>query len=129
MKICASVKDFRDFFSSFINIPLLKTMKNSRYWFLLRVNWFRSVLLFLSTRSRHSWDRQQPAGSLLRSLKGILRRLKELRTPSSFNHHELDIRERSKVLELMNRLKPDAIVHAAAQPSHDKAASIPFDDF
>ena len=23
----------------------------------------------------------------------------------------------------------DAIVHAAAQPSHDKAASIPFDDF
>ena len=26
-------------------------------------------------------------------------------------------------------MKPDAIVHAAAQPSHDKAASIPFDDF
>jgi CDP-paratose 2-epimerase len=29
----------------------------------------------------------------------------------------------------LNRLKPDAIVHTAAQPSHDKAASIPFDDF
>lgn len=57
-------------------------------------------------------------------------RLKELReTLPSFNHHELDIRERSKVLELMNSLKPDAIVHTAAQPSHDKAASIPFDDF
>ena len=26
-------------------------------------------------------------------------------------------------------MKPDAVVHAAAQPSHDKAASIPFDDF
>ena len=57
-------------------------------------------------------------------------RLKELRdTLPSFNHHELDIRDRSKVLELMTILKPDAIVHTAAQPSHDKAASIPFDDF
>jgi CDP-paratose 2-epimerase len=57
-------------------------------------------------------------------------RLKELRdTLSSFNHHELDIRDRSKVLELMKNLKPDAIVHTAAQPSHDKAASIPFSDF
>jgi len=26
-------------------------------------------------------------------------------------------------------LKPDAVVHAAAQPSHDRAAAIPFDDF
>ena len=29
----------------------------------------------------------------------------------------------------IKELKPNAIVHAAAQPSHDKAASIPFDDF
>ena len=29
----------------------------------------------------------------------------------------------------MKKIKPDAIVHTAAQPSHDKAASIPFDDF
>jgi CDP-paratose 2-epimerase len=57
-------------------------------------------------------------------------RLKELRdTLPSFDHHELDIRERSKVLEILNSLQPDAIVHTAAQPSHDKAASIPFDDF
>ena len=34
-----------------------------------------------------------------------------------------------KVLELIKNIKPDAIVHTAAQPSHDKAASIPFDDF
>ena len=57
-------------------------------------------------------------------------RLKELKkTLPSFHHHELDIRERSKVLELINQIKPNAIVHTAAQPSHDKAASIPFDDF
>ena len=47
----------------------------------------------------------------------------------TFEHHALDIRDRSKVLTLMNEIKPDAIVHTAAQPSHDKAASIPFDDF
>jgi CDP-paratose 2-epimerase len=27
------------------------------------------------------------------------------------------------------QVKPDAIVHTAAQPSHDRAAAIPFDDF
>jgi CDP-paratose 2-epimerase len=32
-------------------------------------------------------------------------------------------------LDLVKKIKPDAIVHTAAQPSHDKAASIPFDDF
>jgi hypothetical protein len=29
----------------------------------------------------------------------------------------------------MAELKSDAIVHTAAQPSHDRAAAIPFDDF
>jgi CDP-paratose 2-epimerase len=47
----------------------------------------------------------------------------------AFTHHELDIRDRPGVLELVARLKPDAIVHTAAQPSHDRAAAIPFDDF
>jgi CDP-paratose 2-epimerase len=47
----------------------------------------------------------------------------------SFTHHELDIRDREGVLELLATLEPAAIVHAAAQPSHDRAAAIPFDDF
>lgn len=47
----------------------------------------------------------------------------------SFHHHELDIRNRSGILEKVKEIKPYAIVHAAAQPSHDKAAEIPFDDF
>ena len=46
-----------------------------------------------------------------------------------FVHHELDIRDRNRVRELLKQVKPDAIVHTAAQPSHDLAASIPFDDF
>jgi CDP-paratose 2-epimerase len=47
----------------------------------------------------------------------------------SFTHHELDIRDREGVLRLVNELRPAAIVHTAAQPSHDRAAAIPFDDF
>jgi CDP-paratose 2-epimerase len=47
----------------------------------------------------------------------------------AFTHHELDIRDRAGVASLVDGLRPDAIVHAAAQPSHDLAASIPFDDF
>jgi CDP-paratose 2-epimerase len=46
-----------------------------------------------------------------------------------FTHHELDIRNRRGVQELIAAVKPDVIVHAAAQPSHDRAAAIPFDDF
>jgi CDP-paratose 2-epimerase len=44
-------------------------------------------------------------------------------------HHELDIRDRQGVIDLVASLRPDAIVHTAAQPSHDRAAAIPFDDF
>ena len=46
-----------------------------------------------------------------------------------FTHHEVDIRDRQGILNLIETLKPDAIVHTAAQPSHDRAAAIPFDDF
>lgn len=51
------------------------------------------------------------------------------KTLASFRHHELDIRDRQGVLDLIEHLKPDLIVHTAAQPSHDLAASRPFDDF
>jgi CDP-paratose 2-epimerase len=46
-----------------------------------------------------------------------------------FTHHELDVRDRRGLSDVMRELEPDAILHAAAQPSHDLAASRPFDDF
>ncbi len=46
-----------------------------------------------------------------------------------YTHHELDIRDRNGVLALLDKVKPAAIIHTAAQPSHDRAAAIPFDDF
>jgi CDP-paratose 2-epimerase len=51
------------------------------------------------------------------------------RSLPDFHHHELDIRNRQGVLDLVRTLRPDGIIHTAAQPSHDRAASIPFDDF
>jgi CDP-paratose 2-epimerase len=54
---------------------------------------------------------------------------KRLERLAGFRHHEVDIRDRTRVLEIVREIKPDAIVHAAAQPSHDLAASRPFDDF
>jgi CDP-paratose 2-epimerase len=51
------------------------------------------------------------------------------RTLSNFHHHDLDIRDRPGVMDMVRTLRPVLIVHAAAQPSHDRAAAIPFDDF
>jgi CDP-paratose 2-epimerase len=48
---------------------------------------------------------------------------------ASFRHHELDVRDRRGVDVLLATVQPALIVHAAAQPSHDLAASRPFDDF
>ena len=47
----------------------------------------------------------------------------------NFTNYEIDIRNKFKILELFNQIKFDVVIHTAAQPSHDKAASIPFDDF
>jgi CDP-paratose 2-epimerase len=47
----------------------------------------------------------------------------------NFSHHVLDIRDRKGTQALIQELRPDVIVHTAAQPSHDLAAKLPFDDF
>lgn len=47
----------------------------------------------------------------------------------NFTHIEADIRDRESILKIIKNVMPDAIVHTAAQPSHDRAAAIPFDDF
>jgi CDP-paratose 2-epimerase len=46
-----------------------------------------------------------------------------------FHHHEVDIRDRKTIHSVLESLRPALVVHAAAQPSHDLAASRPFDDF
>ncbi|MEI8317047.1 MAG: NAD-dependent epimerase/dehydratase family protein [Planctomycetia bacterium] len=58
------------------------------------------------------WNQQRLASELVR-----------------FRHHEVDIRDRERILEVIAEIRPHAVVHTAAQPSHDRAADIPFDDF
>jgi CDP-paratose 2-epimerase len=41
----------------------------------------------------------------------------------------LDIRNRQGLSDLVKNIRPDAIIHTAAQPSHNASATIPFDDF
>lgn len=48
---------------------------------------------------------------------------------AGFTHHEVDIRNRDQILKLIPTIRPNAIVHTAAQPSHDLAAKMPFEDF
>jgi len=69
--------------------------------------------VFFGTTGDTRWNQSRIAGTIGRN----------------FHHHELDIRDRQGILDLLKALKPDAIVHTAAQPSHDRAAAIPFDDF
>ncbi|MEL7482802.1 MAG: NAD-dependent epimerase/dehydratase family protein [Planctomycetota bacterium] len=47
----------------------------------------------------------------------------------NFTSYDQDIRDRKGVEELFKKINPELIIHAAAQPSHDLAASRPFDDF
>jgi len=46
-----------------------------------------------------------------------------------YTHHHVDIRDRNAILDLVATTQPSVIIHTAAQPSHDRAADIPFDDF
>lgn len=48
---------------------------------------------------------------------------------SNYRHQAMDIRDRQAILDHMREERPDFIIHAAAQPSHDKAAAIPYEDF
>lgn len=56
-----------------------------------------------------------------------LARLKE--STKRFEHHAVDIRDRRRINDLVATGKFDAVIHCAAQPSHDRAAHIPIDDF
>lgn len=64
-----------------------------------------------------------PAGDTRWNQRRLVERYK------TFSHHEFDLRDRVGVETLVKKIRPNAIVNCAAQPSHDLAASRPFDDF
>ncbi len=64
-----------------------------------------------------------PEGDTSWSLQRLTKNL------TDYKHFSLDIRDREGILRLVAEVRPEVIVHTAAQPSHDRAASIPFEDF
>lgn len=56
-----------------------------------------------------------------------LKRLKRLTT--RFEHHDVDVRDREAIFKLFRENRFEAVLHCAAQPSHDKAKDIPLIDF
>lgn len=43
--------------------------------------------------------------------------------------YDIDIRDFDGITRVFREIRPQFIIHCAAQPSHDRAADIPFDDF
>src|SRR5919109_1995478 len=64
-----------------------------------------------------------PGGDTRPNLEALVRSTKR------FTHHDVDVRDRDAVEQIVRESKPDLVVHCAAQPSHDLAAHRPFDDF
>src|SRR4051794_2793524 len=64
-----------------------------------------------------------PSGSTAANVHSLVDELPRYR------HLNLDIRDRNAIRELFEEHRPGFIIHSAAQPSHDKAASIPYEDF
>ncbi|WKW12484.1 NAD-dependent epimerase/dehydratase family protein [Pseudogemmatithrix spongiicola] len=67
---------------------------------------------FFGEQGDTSWNRDR----LVREVRG-------------FTHHEASILDRDGITALVKDIAPDAVVHTAAQPSHDRAAAIPYLDF
>jgi CDP-paratose 2-epimerase len=55
----------------------------------------------------------------------------ESKLNSSYQHKDIDIRDKDNILRLFKRYSDDikVVIHTAAQPSHDWAAQEPFTDF
>lgn len=47
----------------------------------------------------------------------------------NYRHLSVDIRDRQRIASIITECRPNLIIHAAAQPSHDLAAKIPFVDY
>jgi len=47
----------------------------------------------------------------------------------NYKHFSYDIRNKFKIEKIFKKYRPNAIIHCAAQPSHDYAAQIVFDNF
>ena len=59
----------------------------------------------------------------------VQRVIHRLQKNQNYHHFYSDITSEYEMSKIFLKVKPDVIIHCAAQPSHDKAASIPILDF
>ena len=64
-----------------------------------------------------------PDGDTARNLERLRRDTRQ------FEHLSLDVRDREAISAVVERVRPDLVVHCAAQPAHDLARARVFDDF
>ena len=84
--------------------------------------------------SEHGWDVTGVDNDMRRQFFGpqgtTAAVVEELKNAfPNYRHSPLDIRDRQGIRDLFEQERPNFVIHAAAQPSHDKAAGIPYDDF
>jgi CDP-paratose 2-epimerase len=60
---------------------------------------------------------------------GTTSKLKKLKKSPNYQHLKADIRDQQKISSIFEKQTIDAVIHAAGQPGHDKAAEIPLIDF
>ncbi len=58
---------------------------------------------------------------------GTLRDLQN--TSTAFRHHHADVRDRDSMADIFQQYPFDLVIHCAAQPSHDLAGTMPWEDF
>jgi CDP-paratose 2-epimerase len=82
---------------------------------------------------QRGWDVTGVDNDMRRSFFGdegsTLQEVARLATLPGYHHRWLDIRDRQGIRELVQELRPAFVIHTAGQPSHDRAATIPYDDF
>ena len=88
-----------------------------------------TTLYFLNKGYRIHGIDNESRKKLFGSEADVSKIIEELQKNSLYTHHHIDIRNRYVIESLIKNLKPDSIIHCAAQPSHDKAASLPYVDF
>tara|TARA_R110001583_G_scaffold27302_7_gene97764 strand:- start:23183 stop:24259 length:1077 start_codon:yes stop_codon:yes gene_type:complete len=59
----------------------------------------------------------------------VSKNILSLSSYDNYTHCNIDIRNRDDIEDIFRKNRFDVIIHCAAQPSHDKAAQIPFLDF
>jgi CDP-paratose 2-epimerase len=55
--------------------------------------------------------------------------LMKLERIKNYKHHSVSIINKMVLTQIVRLVRPDLIIHCAAQPSHDQSAKIPFEDF